>query len=80
MTVLQTLDTPTLLLNYQKLLKNINEIATYTKEHGLSYRPHIKTHKSVKIAEFQLKAGAVGVTTAKLSEAEVMAAGEVKDI
>lgn len=80
MTRLQTLDTPTLLLDYQKLLKNINEIATFAEEQGLSYRPHIKTHKSVKIAKLQLKLGAVGVTTAKIGEAEVMAAGGINDL
>lgn len=80
MTELYSLDTPTLLLDYQKLLKNINEIAAFAKEQGVSYRPHIKTHKSVKIAQLQVKAGAVGVTTAKISEAEVMAAGGIRDI
>jgi D-serine deaminase-like pyridoxal phosphate-dependent protein len=43
-------------------------------------RPHIKTHKSVEIAKMQLAAGAVGITCAKPSEAEVFADGGVKDI
>ncbi|MDR7077386.1 D-serine deaminase-like pyridoxal phosphate-dependent protein [Neobacillus niacini] len=80
MTELNTLDTPTLLVDYQKLLMNINQTATFVKEQGIALRPHIKTHKSVKIAQMQLKAGAVGVTTAKISEAEVMAAGGIDDI
>lgn len=80
MTNINTLETPTLLLDHQKLVKNINDIANYAKENGVSYRPHIKTHKSVKIAQLQVEAGAVGVTTAKISEAEVMAAGGIKDI
>ncbi|OLS40446.1 alanine racemase [Bacillus sp. MRMR6] len=75
-----TLDTPTLLLDYQKLIKNINEMAVFAKKQGVSYRPHIKTHKSLKIAQLQIEAGAGGVTTAKLSEAELMAAGGIKDI
>lgn len=80
MTILRILDTPTLLLDHQKLLKNISDIADFAKEQGVTYRPHIKTHKSVKIAQLQTEAGAVGVTTAKISEAEVMAAGGIKDI
>ncbi|RIW31367.1 D-TA family PLP-dependent enzyme [Bacillus salacetis] len=80
MTSMTALDTPTLLLDYQKLLKNINEIASFAKEHNLSYRPHIKTHKSVDIAKLQLQAGAVGITTATIPEAEAMAAGGIKDI
>jgi D-serine deaminase-like pyridoxal phosphate-dependent protein len=80
MTTISDLDTPTLLLDYQKLMKNINEIAGFAKEHDLSYRPHIKTHKSVEIAKLQLQAGAVGVTTATIPEAEAMAAGGINDI
>lgn len=80
MPLIQTVDTPTLLVDYQKLLKNINEIADFANQQGVSYRPHIKTHKSIKIAQMQVASGAIGVTTAKISEAEVMAAGGIKDI
>lgn len=80
MDYLESLDTPTLLLDLGKLKKNIENIASFANENNLAYRPHIKTHKSVNIAELQLKAGAVGITTAKISEAEVMAAGGVNDI
>jgi D-serine deaminase-like pyridoxal phosphate-dependent protein len=80
MSIVQTLDTPSLLLDYQKLLKNIDDIADFAKEQGVSYRPHIKTHKSVKIAQLQIEAGAIGITCAKISEAEIMGAGGIKDI
>lgn len=74
------LDTPSLLLDYQKLLTNINEMSSFANEQGIAYRPHIKTHKSIKIAQLQMEAGAVGITTAKVGEAEVMASGGIKDI
>ncbi|MGM0845033.1 MAG: D-TA family PLP-dependent enzyme [Bacillota bacterium] len=80
MTIMTSLDTPTLLLDYQKLIKNINEITSFAKENNLAYRPHIKTHKSVDIAKLQQQAGAVGITTATIPEAEAMAAGGIKDI
>jgi len=48
--------------------------------HNVALRPHIKTHKSIEIARMQVKAGAVGITCAKISEAEVMAAGGLTDI
>ena len=80
MSMVQTLDTPSLLLDYQKLVENINNIADFAREQGVTYRPHIKTHKSIKIAKLQLEAGAIGVTCAKISEAEVMAAGGINDI
>jgi D-serine deaminase-like pyridoxal phosphate-dependent protein len=37
----------------------------------VALRPHIKTHKSIEIAHMQRVAGAVGITAAKLSEAQV---------
>ena len=74
------LDTPTLLLDQDKLEANIAEMALFAKENGLMLRPHIKTHKSVKIAKMQMDSGAVGITTAKIGEAEVMAHAGIKDI
>ncbi len=41
--------------------------------HGIKLRPHTKTHKSRMIARLQLDAGAVGLTVAKVGEAEEMA-------
>ena len=47
---------------------------------GLRLRPHAKTHKSPRIARWQLDAGAVGITLAKVAEAEVFAEAGVDDI
>ena len=43
-------------------------------------RPHFKSNKCVHIARLQLAAGAVGITCAKLGEAEVLIDGGVTDI
>lgn len=74
------LDTPALLLDYKKLEANINTMTDVAKKNGISIRPHIKTHKSINIAKMQIQAGAIGITVAKLGEAEVMAAGGITDI
>ncbi|MGD6804409.1 hypothetical protein [Rossellomorea aquimaris] len=42
MTLMTSLDSPTLLLDYQKFMKNINEITSFAKEHNLAYRPLLK--------------------------------------
>jgi D-serine deaminase-like pyridoxal phosphate-dependent protein len=52
---------------------NARRVARYAREHGLSWRPHVKTHKSRAVARIQLEAGASGLTVATLREAEVMA-------
>jgi D-serine deaminase-like pyridoxal phosphate-dependent protein len=44
---------------------------------GVALRPHAKTHKIAEIARMQLEAGAVGLTVAKLGEAEVLPADDV---
>ena len=74
------LDTPSLLVDYKKLKDNIQDAATFAKQHNIQLRPHIKTHKSIQIAKLQLEAGALGITTAKIAEAEIMASAGIEDI
>ena len=47
---------------------------------GVRLRPHAKTHKSPRIARWQLDGGAVGICCAKLGEAEVFADAGIHDI
>ena len=67
-----TLPTPALVIDDRRLEANINRIAAYTQQHQIGLRPHTKTHKSVEIARRQLAAGAVGLTVAKVGEAEAL--------
>jgi D-serine deaminase-like pyridoxal phosphate-dependent protein len=68
----QSLDTPLIAVDLDLLQRNIAEMTTLATSHGVSLRPHAKTHKSPHIARLQLEAGAVGLTCAKLGEAEVL--------
>ncbi|MGZ4112348.1 MAG: hypothetical protein ACXVP5_07930, partial [Tumebacillaceae bacterium] len=63
------LDTPLLVVHRDVLKRNVEEMASFAKAHGVQMRPHLKTHKTLEIAKMQLEAGAVGLTCAKLSEA-----------
>src|SRR3954469_18578095 len=74
------LDTPALLVDLDLLEANIARIAATCREHGVGWRPHVKAAKSPDIARLEIAAGAIGVTCAKLGEAEVMAAAGVRDI
>src|SRR5213082_1455136 len=47
------------------------------REWGVELRPHVKTHKIPEIARLQLDAGAIGITVAKLGEAEVLPGDDV---
>ena len=74
------LDTPALLVDLDAMDRNIARIASELAARGVPWRPHAKGHKCPAIAHRQLAAGAVGVTCAKLGEAEVFAAAGVRDI
>lgn len=77
---LSEIDTPALCIDLDALEANIRRMAELCKEHSVDWRPHSKGHKSPEIARRQIEAGAIGVTCAKLGEAEVMAAGGIRDI
>ncbi len=64
--------TPALLLDLAALEKNIEAMSSFCRENGVSIRPHAKVHKSPDIARRQLAAGAIGLTTATVYEAEAM--------
>ncbi|MBK7125467.1 MAG: alanine racemase [Dehalococcoidia bacterium] len=67
------LDTPCLLLDLDRVNKNIATMMGILEGTGVSLRPHFKTPKCPAVAELQLNAGAIGITVAKLGEAEVLA-------
>ncbi len=66
------IDTPQLIVSEEIMHRNIAEMASFAKSIKVQLRPHIKTHKCLEIARLQIAAGAVGITCAKVGEAEVM--------
>lgn len=79
-TPVESLDTPSLVVDLDVLDANIQVMTGLLAEYGVSWRPHAKAHKSPAVAHRLLKAGAIGITCAKLSEAEVYAAAGIRDI
>jgi D-serine deaminase-like pyridoxal phosphate-dependent protein len=76
------IETPALLIDLRAMEHNLHKMAGYFRSAEVKLRPHVKIHKATPVlAHMQLAAGgAVGVTCAKLAEAEVMAASGIKDI
>src|SRR5450432_4900554 len=74
------IDTPALVVDLDIFERNLERVAGYAREHGLRLRPHTKTHKSVRVGARQLQLGAVGLTVAKVGEAEVMLGAEPADM
>jgi D-serine deaminase-like pyridoxal phosphate-dependent protein len=74
------LDTPALCVDLDKLEANIAKAQAVLTKNGIAARPHAKTHKCAAIAKLQLAAGAIGICTAKLGEAEALFAQGIANI
>ena len=74
------LDTPSVLIDLDRVEDNLRRAQDYADAHGLKLRPHIKTHKIPELARRQVELGAVGITCQKLGEVEAMADGGLRDI
>lgn len=74
------LDTPSLWVDLDKMENNIATLAAHFRSAGVDWRPHTKGIKVPAIAHKAVAAGAIGVTCAKLGEAEIMVAAGIRDI
>ncbi len=74
------LDTPVALVDIARLESNLASMAAVARDAGVAHRPHAKTHKTREVAERQLAHGAIGLTVAKLGEAEAMADAGFDDL
>ncbi|MDF2982256.1 MAG: family PLP-dependent enzyme [Devosia sp.] len=80
MPTIADLDTPTVLIDIDRVEANLQRAQAHAAEQGYALRPHIKTHKLPRFAKRQIELGAVGITAQKLGEAEVMADAGIADI
>ncbi|MCU1274717.1 MAG: alanine racemase, partial [Bryobacterales bacterium] len=74
------LDTPALVIDLDIMERNLRRVGEYCEAHGLRLRPHTKTHKVPAVGRRQLDSGAVGLTVAKVGEAEVMLGANTPDL
>ena len=74
------LDTPCLLVDLDRMECNLKSMQGKADLAGVKLRPHTKTHRTPAIAKLQQQMGAIGITVAKLGEAEVMAREGLDDI
>ncbi len=78
--IIESFGTPCPVVDLDVVERNIAHAQQRCNEAGVANRPHIKTHKSPRLAKMQIDAGASGITCQKLGEAEVMAAAGITDI
>ncbi|MGE3276542.1 MAG: alanine racemase [Vicinamibacterales bacterium] len=77
---LDTLPTPAVLIERSRVFANLDRMQAAANRKGITLRPHAKTHKSPRVAAWQLERGASGICCAKLGEAEVFADAGFRDI
>jgi D-serine deaminase-like pyridoxal phosphate-dependent protein len=77
---LDEVDTPALVIDLDAFERNLRRLADRIAGHTVRARPHAKTHKCPVIALKQVESGAVGVCVQKVSEAEAMVYGGVRDV
>ena len=73
-------ETPALVVDWSTVRANVSRMAGLARQRNTALRPHIKTHKLAALARLQIDEGALGITVAKLGEAEVMADHGLIDI
>lgn len=66
------LDTPCLVIDNHALKSNLDTMRQHAVTNNINLRPHCKTHKCSKLAQLQLNYGAIGISAAKIAEAEVL--------
>ena len=74
------LDTPALAVDLDGLENNIETLQRACNDLSIDLRVHTKTHKTPQIARMQVAAGAIGIVSQKLGEAEARAAAGMEDI
>jgi D-serine deaminase-like pyridoxal phosphate-dependent protein len=74
------LDTPVLCLDLDRFEHNLRAMAGVVQRAGKAWRPHFKGHKTTAIAARELGEGALGITCAKLGEAEVLATAGMRNL
>jgi D-serine deaminase-like pyridoxal phosphate-dependent protein len=80
MQAIEDLETPCVLIELDRLQRNVERMAEQARAKGVALRPHGKTHKLPEVARIQTAAGARGLTLAKVGEAEVFAEHGFDDI
>ena len=74
------LPTPCMVVDLDMFKTNVKHMADTAKANGINVRPHVKVHKSVDVAKYQIAAGAVGLTCATIAEAELFSGAGIKGV
>jgi len=74
------LDTPALLVDLDRMESNLRRMAGYFARGSAKLRPHFKAHQVLSLATRQVQAGAIGITCARLSQAEALVGEGIRNV
>lgn len=80
MSLLDTIDQPTLLIDEKIARCNIDRMAARAKNNAVVFRPHFKTHQSVEVGEWFRDYGVMKITVSSVEMAEYFAQYGWQDI
>jgi D-serine deaminase-like pyridoxal phosphate-dependent protein len=79
-TQLQALQTPCLLLDKDKMINNITRLSKRASSLNVELRPHLKSTKSIQVANLLLEQRSKKITVSTLAEAEYFSGHGINDI
>jgi D-serine deaminase-like pyridoxal phosphate-dependent protein len=77
---LETIATPALLLDVERVRRNAARIGNRVRDLGARLRPHVKTHKSIEVARIQTEGHSGAITVSTVAEGYAFVAGGFQDI
>jgi len=77
---LDDLSTPALLVDHDRLARNLDRMRAIADANDVALRPHVKTHKSIALAQEQRARGTAGLTVATVEEAETFVEAGAEDV
>ena len=78
--LIDDLSTPCLLVDRERLARNLQTLHTLADTNDVALRPHAKTHKCTTLARRQQETGARGLTVATMAEAEAFVGAGIEDV
>src|ERR1043166_5145481 len=74
------IETPALLVDLDVMERNLDTMTRFFCNRSAKLRPHFKNHRVLELAARQMERGAIGITCARLWQAERLASFGIRDI
>lgn len=80
LTSFKGISTPALVVDLDVMEGNLRQMGAFFRDTSAKLRPHFKTHQVISFASQQLRAGAIGITCARLEHAEALVERGIRSV